>query len=342
MERTAKNLINIAVSQIGYYEKESCSNLDDNTANSGDGNHTKYARDLHNAGYYNSADKCGYAWCDVFVDWCFWTLCDKNATEAQKMSCQSGPYGAGCRYSKQYYENAGRYYTSNPQPGDQIFFSSTGEIDHTGIVETVIGNTITTIEGNTSDRVARRTYSLTSTYIKGFGRPIFGGTTTDSTGTNSNSTTSATTSNSSSSSTNVTTSTDDELTDGVYTVKSGDSWWNIAAKFLGSGIRMTELATFNGKTTTTIIHPGDKIKIPGKYTGSSTVTNNTASTSNNSTTTSTNTSSEETYTVKRGDSWWRIAANEMGSGLMMSKLAAYNGKTILSMIHPGDILKIPK
>lgn len=345
MERTAKNLISIAVSQIGYHEKESCSNLDSNTANSGDGNHTKYARDLHNAGYYNGADKCGYAWCDVFVDWCFFTLCDKNATEAQKISCQSGPYGAGCEYSMQYYKNAGRLYTSNPKPGDQIFFSSTGRIDHTGIVETVGTTTITTIEGNTSDTVARRTYSLSSTYIKGYGRPIFSDTASESattiTGdTNPNNDTTTNTSSSNTGSTNTSnSSSDSELVNGVYTVKRGDTWWGIAAKFLGSGIRYTELATFNGKTASTILHIGDQIKIPGKYTGSSTTT-----TTNTTTTGNTTTSNAEytLYTVKRGDSWWRIAANQMGSGLKMSKLAVYNGKTIASMIHPGDVLKIPK
>lgn len=331
MERTAKNLIAIAVGQIGYHEKESCSNLDNNTANSGDGNHTKYARDLHDAGYYNNHDKCGYAWCDVFVDWCFWMLCDKNAKEAQKMSCQSGPYGAGCRYSKQYYESAGRYYTSNPKPGDQIFFSSTGTIDHTGIVEMVNGNTITTIEGNTSNKVARRTYSLNSTYIKGFGRPIFA--TTENT--NTTTTTKPDTTTTESTSSNNTSTNEGELVDGVYTVKRGDSWWGIATKFLGSSSKRFELAEFNGKTVNTMIHPGDKIKIPGKYTDGSIITNTTNDT--------TNSNAEYTlYTVKRGDSWWRIAANEMGSGLKMSVLAAYNGKNITTMIHPGDALKIPK
>lgn len=44
------------------------------------------------------------------------------------------------------------------------------------------------------------------------------------------------------------------------------------------------------------------------------------------------------YTVKPGDSWWGIAQNELGDGSRMYELAALNGKTIGSMIHPGDIL----
>lgn len=170
MGYTVKKLLDIARAEIGYHEKNSDSNLDSKTApNDGNGNHTKYARDLHVAGYYNG-DKCGYAWCDCFVDWCFYVLCGKDAAKAQAMECQTGPYGAGCYYSAQYYKQAGRYYASDPQPGDQIFF---GDFDHTGIVEAVDTTTITTIEGNTSNMVARRTYSRNSSYITGFGRPRF-------------------------------------------------------------------------------------------------------------------------------------------------------------------------
>ena len=94
MERTPENLIAIARNELGYKEKASNSNLDSKTANAGHNNYQKFGRDLHNAGYYNG-NKNGYAWCDQFVDWCFWTLCDHNKSEAEKMECQSGPYGAG-------------------------------------------------------------------------------------------------------------------------------------------------------------------------------------------------------------------------------------------------------
>lgn len=44
-----------------------------------------------------------------------------------------------------------------------------------------------------------------------------------------------------------------------------------------------------------------------------------------------------TYTVQSGDSWWSIAAKH---GLSMYALASRNGKTIYTVIHPGDKLTI--
>lgn len=163
-------VLDIARAEIGYREKDNDNHLDSKTAaNDGSGNHTKYARDLHAAGYYNG-DKCGYAWCDVFVDWLFYMASGKDAQYAQQVQCQTGDLGAGCYYSAGYYKQAGRYHTSNPQPGDQIFF---GDFDHTGIVEKVEGSTVTTIEGNSNNRVERRTYNIHDSYITGYGHPKY-------------------------------------------------------------------------------------------------------------------------------------------------------------------------
>ena len=165
---TANNLLDIARSQIGYKEKETNSQLDDPSANAGDNNYTKYARDLAEAGYYQ-ASKQGYEWCDMFVDWCFLQLCG-NKTEAEAMICQTGPYGAGCECSANYYKEQGRLYYSDPRPGDQIFF---GDYDHTGLVEKVEGGIITTIEGNSNNQVERCTYGINNSWVTAFGRPKY-------------------------------------------------------------------------------------------------------------------------------------------------------------------------
>ena len=49
-----------------------------------------------------------------------------------------------------------------------------------------------------------------------------------------------------------------------YTVKAGDSWWSIANRY---GMDMTALATLNGKTISTVIHPGDVLRVADKGQG---------------------------------------------------------------------------
>lgn len=169
---TVQKVLDVARGELGYHEKASNAQLDDKTANSGTGNYTKYARDLYNAGYYND-NKNGYAWCDVGVDWCFYIAAEKNAELAQKIECQTGPLGAGCLYSAQYYKAQGRW-GSDPDIGAQIFFTyAPGEVSHTGLVESFTSASVTVIEFNTSDMVARRTYMRNDSRIYGYGYPLY-------------------------------------------------------------------------------------------------------------------------------------------------------------------------
>jgi hypothetical protein len=163
------DIVAIALAELGYHEKASNTALDDKTANSGGNNWTKYARDLAAAGYYNG-NKNGYAWCDVFVDWVFFKA--YGAKEGQRIQCQTGPLGAGCIYSAQYYQQKGLY-DRNPKVGDQVFFQTAGQIGHTGIVVEVTDTTITTVEGNSSDQVKKNTYSRSNGYIAGYGHPLY-------------------------------------------------------------------------------------------------------------------------------------------------------------------------
>ena len=164
-------VLNQARSEVGYHEKASNSQLDDKTANSGSGDWTKYARDLDQLKNFYNSGKNGYMWCDVFVDWLF-VKCF-GADIGRQMLCQPlNSAGAGCKFSAQYYKQYGRWHNNTPEPGDQIFFTyAPGEYSHTGIVESVTGGVVNTIEGNASDSVGARSYAVGSSNIAGYGRP---------------------------------------------------------------------------------------------------------------------------------------------------------------------------
>lgn len=68
-----------------------------------------------------------------------------------------------------------------PKPGDLIFYdwndNGVGENvagpEHVGIIEKVVNNVITVIEGNYKNSVARRTIEVNGRYIRGFGVPKY-------------------------------------------------------------------------------------------------------------------------------------------------------------------------
>lgn len=171
MPCTAKKVIEIARGELGYHEKQTNAQLDDKTANSGNKNFTKYARDMHKAGYYNG-NKNGYAWCCVSIDWDFWIGCDKDKEKAMAMQYQTGNLGAGCVYAAQYYRKAGQWY-DKPIFGDRIFFGPPGDEEHTGLVVEVTDKRVKCIEGNADNQVAERWYDLDDPWITGYGRPNY-------------------------------------------------------------------------------------------------------------------------------------------------------------------------
>lgn len=172
-----------ARAEIGYIEKETNAQLDDKTANAGDGNWNKYARDLDALGVVYNGKKNGYAWCDIFVDWCFIQTFGLELALKLLRQAKNG-VGAGCTGSANYYKQRGQFHTSGPQAGDQIFFTKDGgkSFYHTGIVEKVSGGRVYTIEGNTSSAagvvenggcVRDKSYALTYNKIGGYGRPDY-------------------------------------------------------------------------------------------------------------------------------------------------------------------------
>lgn len=139
-----RKFIDVAMNEVGYLEKKSNKNLDDPKANAGEGDYTKYARDLDAiSDFYYHDSKQGLAWCDVFVDWCFVQAFGFEGALAA--NCQpKKSYGAGCNMSAKYYRDKGRL-DNAPQVGDQFFINNW---THTGIVIEVRSSSVVTIEGN--------------------------------------------------------------------------------------------------------------------------------------------------------------------------------------------------
>lgn len=179
--KTPSAVIKVAEGEVGYLEKKSNANLYDKTANAGRANYTKYAQDFDTKypTFYNFK-KQSVAWCDIFVDWCFVTAFGEAAARAMLYQPTKSA-GAGCSFSAGYYRSNKAFY-STPKVGDQIFFGTRGEEQHTGLVYKVDASRVYTIEGNTSNAsgvvangggVAKKSYALTDKSIAGYGRPKY-------------------------------------------------------------------------------------------------------------------------------------------------------------------------
>ncbi|MBQ8003004.1 MAG: LysM peptidoglycan-binding domain-containing protein [Clostridia bacterium] len=204
-----ERLIRVAEGEIGVCEPE------------GDDKYIKY---------YNKTGGMSFgmnvAWCAIFVTWC------KAAAGIDKSVI---PHFASCDIGKAWFEKRGLFQKSRayggeyePKRGDIIFFSSGYTLDdstHVGIVTSRSGNAVSTIEGNTSNKVARRSYSMASKYIIGYGTPAY-----------------------------------IEAHD-KYVVQKGDSLWKIASEVLGKGSRYTEIMALNNLERT-VIYPGEELYLP--------------------------------------------------------------------------------
>lgn len=151
-QEAVSKLVSWANAQIGYHEV-------------GD-NGNKYAAIAQPLIGWNVQNQ---PWCDIFTDAgfieCF------GLENAAKMTYQPvGGGSAACRYSAQFFKSNSAW-SVMPEVGDVIFFYYDGNINHQGIVVNVSGGIVYTVEGNSSDMVARRAYGIGSANIAGYGRP---------------------------------------------------------------------------------------------------------------------------------------------------------------------------
>ena len=178
---SVKPIINWAENERNYTEKDSLSDLDDKTKNAGDDNYTKYSQEVDALGVF-SAQVQGQPWCATWVTDGF--INTYGVDNGLDMLCQpsKNSNAACCGDAAEYYQKAGRWYTS-PQVGDQVFFKTTKyQYAHTGIVTEVTSTEVTTIEGNTSSEkgvvsnggaVTKKHYPVGYSGFKGFGRPKY-------------------------------------------------------------------------------------------------------------------------------------------------------------------------
>lgn len=122
----------------------------------------------------------------------------------------------------------------------------------------------------------------------------------------------------------------------VYTVRSGDTMWDIARAF---GTTVNALRQSNSIRRGSRIYVGQKLRIPSsaknlkQLSKSSSQTYAQAETSGGAT----GSGSEKSYKVRRGDTLWDIARQ---FGTTTSFLRSINGLGRSSRIYPGQMLKV--
>ncbi|MGN0593208.1 MAG: dockerin type I domain-containing protein [Ruminococcus sp.] len=150
----AYDIVQVAKTQVGYVE--------------GANNDTKYNR------WFGSLPGYGYnyAWCQTFVAWC----AAQAGVPTSLIPRVSGTISAKDTFKKNGTYHAGPYeggsYT--PKAGDIIYFysSESESKHHVGIVSGCSDGTVYTIEGNSSNKVVERSYSVSNGNIRGYGVPF--------------------------------------------------------------------------------------------------------------------------------------------------------------------------
>lgn len=101
-------------------------------------------------------------WCANFVAWSF-------RQAGQPLPGNQDALGS-VKTMEAGFKRRGEFHRGPPKPGDVIFFRSPSGQRHVGIVERVENGRVHTVEGNSGNRVARRSYDLGSSRIAGYGR----------------------------------------------------------------------------------------------------------------------------------------------------------------------------
>ena len=116
----------------------------------------------------------------------------------------------------------------------------------------------------------------------------------------------------------------------TYKVAPGDNLWKIAEKHYNSGYNWVTLAEANNLTSPDKLETGQEINIPK------------AEPIRPGTEILATEAPPKEYSVIAGDSLWKIAEREYGSGFSWTKIAESNSLANPNIIHTGSVLKLPR
>ena len=150
------DLVNIALSQEGYHEGNSSSDLGGGNS-SGSGNYTEY-------GAWRKVN--GQSWCAIFIGWCA-----AQASIPKSVINNQGTFATTDDMGVTWHSSTSDY---KPQVGDLFIWDTrgyheSGKGEHIGIIYKVDSSKIYTIEGNSSNQVKKNSYSLSNSNIAGYG-----------------------------------------------------------------------------------------------------------------------------------------------------------------------------
>ncbi len=140
----ATDIANVALSQVGYHEGSSASNLSGSSSSTA--NYTEYGRWFGQQGN----------WCAIFISWCAGQAGIPGSV-IKKNACASG---TTCQYGEKKYSFSSR----TPRVGDIVYVQNDSDsaVDHVGLVYKVDDTYIYTVEGNFGHKVGTVKYYRSS------------------------------------------------------------------------------------------------------------------------------------------------------------------------------------
>lgn len=125
----------------------------------------------------------------------------------------------------------------------------------------------------------------------------------------------------------------------THKVESGETLWSISEKYFGSGYNWVDIAKENKLVNANRLLVGQELIIPKTEVIIPAVKVENVTQDKQTTTEAI---SGNTYTVVKGDNLWTIAVRAYQDGYKWSEIAKANKIANPNIIHPGNVLTLPR